>query len=136
MALQCEHGIKKSKILLAFCSLIRTFAVGFEKSMVCRDGGMVDTRDLKSLGYCSCAGSSPARGTHLRKGFAFVAGPFLFLKFFYSLKNSFLWVEIYVSGREMYIAGRKMCISGRAMYVSGRAIENTSIIVLIFLVYL
>ena len=23
----------------------------------------VDTRDLKSLGYCSCAGSSPALGT-------------------------------------------------------------------------
>ena len=27
------------------------------------DGGMVDTRDLKSLSYCSCAGSSPASGT-------------------------------------------------------------------------
>jgi hypothetical protein len=36
----------------------------------------------------------------------------------------------------MYIAGRAMCVSERAMYVSGRAIENTSIIVLIFLVYL
>ncbi len=27
------------------------------------DGGMVDTRDLKSLGHYGCAGSSPARGT-------------------------------------------------------------------------
>jgi hypothetical protein len=36
----------------------------------------------------------------------------------------------------MYIAGRAMCISERAIYVSGRAIENKSIIVIIFLVYL
>ena len=26
----------------------------------------VDTRDLKSLGYCSCAGSSPASSTGLK----------------------------------------------------------------------
>ncbi len=26
-------------------------------------GGMVDTRDLKSLDHCDCAGSSPAPGT-------------------------------------------------------------------------
>ena len=24
---------------------------------------MVDTKDLKSFGYCSCAGSTPVRGT-------------------------------------------------------------------------
>ena len=29
----------------------------------CSDGGMVDTKDLKSFGYCSCAGSSPAPST-------------------------------------------------------------------------
>ena len=27
------------------------------------DGGMVDKRDLKSLGHNGCAGSSPARAT-------------------------------------------------------------------------
>ena len=31
----------------------------------CPDGGMVDTRDLKSLGHCDCVGSSPTRGTNL-----------------------------------------------------------------------
>ena len=31
---------------------------------VCRpDGGMVDTKDLKSFGHYGCAGSSPAPGT-------------------------------------------------------------------------
>ncbi len=29
----------------------------------CPDGGMVDTGDLKSPGYCSRAGSSPVPGT-------------------------------------------------------------------------
>ena len=29
----------------------------------CSNGGMVDTRDLKSLGHCGCAGSSPASST-------------------------------------------------------------------------
>ncbi len=28
------------------------------------NGGMVDTKDLKSFGYCSCAGSSPASSTN------------------------------------------------------------------------
>ena len=31
--------------------------------MPCSNGGMVDTKDLKSFGYCSCAGSSPASST-------------------------------------------------------------------------
>ena len=30
------------------------------------DGGMVDTKDLKSFGHCGCAGSSPAPGTEKR----------------------------------------------------------------------
>ena len=30
----------------------------------CRNGGMVDTRDLKSLGHNGCVGSSPTFGTH------------------------------------------------------------------------
>ena len=29
----------------------------------CRNGGMVDTRDLKSLGHYGCVGSSPTFGT-------------------------------------------------------------------------
>ena len=29
----------------------------------CSNGGTVDTKDLKSFGYCSCAGSSPASST-------------------------------------------------------------------------
>ena len=37
--------------------------IRFPKGVCCRDGGMVDTRDLKSLGHSGCAGSSPARGT-------------------------------------------------------------------------
>ena len=40
-----------------------TFAGAKRKMSACRDGGMVDTRDLKSLGHSGCAGSSPARGT-------------------------------------------------------------------------
>lgn|GEM_PF-6247082 len=31
--------------------------------LVCLDGGMVDTRDLKSLGQFGCVGSSPTLGT-------------------------------------------------------------------------
>ena len=71
---------------LVLCSLIRIFAGELRNSparmggtlaksklsalglhhpckVCCRDGGMVDTRDLKSLGHNGCAGSSPARGT-------------------------------------------------------------------------
>ncbi len=39
---------------------------------------MVDTRDLKSLGPCARAGSSPAPGTSKIKGLAVMAGPFVF----------------------------------------------------------
>ena len=72
---------------MVLCSLIRIFAGELRNSparmgdtlaksklsalglhhpckVCCRDGGMVDTRDLKSLGHNGCAGSSPARGTH------------------------------------------------------------------------
>ena len=35
----------------------------FEPKYVCPRGGMVDTRDLKSLGLVGRAGSSPAAGT-------------------------------------------------------------------------
>ena len=44
---------------LAVYQIFHTFATTYG----CRDGGMVDTRDLKSLGHNGCAGSSPARGT-------------------------------------------------------------------------
>ena len=40
------------------------------------DGGMVDTRDLKSLGHCGCAGSSPALGTLARKAVKFFSPVF------------------------------------------------------------
>ena len=33
------------------------------RSHSCPDGGMVDTKDLKSFGFYGCAGSSPAPGT-------------------------------------------------------------------------
>ncbi len=33
------------------------------QDMVCRGGGMVDAKDLKSFGLIACAGSSPALGT-------------------------------------------------------------------------
>ena len=35
------------------------------------DGGMVDTKDLKSFGHCGCAGSSPAPGTERDKSLFF-----------------------------------------------------------------
>ena len=34
--------------------------------MVCPDGGMVDTKDLKSFDPKGCAGSSPVLGTNLK----------------------------------------------------------------------
>ena len=57
-------------------AFLRTFAVGNARAhgphalfpQGCLDGGMVDTRDLKSLGHNGCAGSSPARGTDKYKG--------------------------------------------------------------------
>ena len=48
-----------SSLFTLFC----IFAHAKRKKSACRDGGMVDTRDLKSLGHNGCAGSSPARGT-------------------------------------------------------------------------
>ena len=57
---------KKSKNKFGFLLTYSYLCTRIVQSLRCRDGGMVDTRDLKSLGYCSCAGSSPARGT-LRK---------------------------------------------------------------------
>ncbi len=45
---------------------MRYLCGGFPETMACPDGGMVDTRDLKSLGLYGCAGSSPAWGTKRR----------------------------------------------------------------------
>ena len=45
---------------------MRYLCGGFPETMARPDGGMVDTRDLKSLGLCGCAGSSPAWGTKRR----------------------------------------------------------------------
>ena len=42
---------------------MRYLCGGFPETLVRPDGGMVDTRDLKSLGLYGCAGSSPAWGT-------------------------------------------------------------------------
>ena len=38
----------------------------YQQSGSCPRGGMVDTRDLKSLGLIGRAGSSPAVGTRFR----------------------------------------------------------------------
>ncbi len=45
---------------------MRYLCGGFPETMARPDGGMVDTRDLKSLGLYGCAGSSPAWGTKRR----------------------------------------------------------------------
>ena len=45
----------------------------------CSDGGMVDTKDLKSFGHCGCAGSSPAPSTEDASNEA---------SFFYSLREN------------------------------------------------
>ena len=50
-----ESEMKRSSIRTSFF---------IQAHPLCRNGGMVDTRDLKSLGHCARAGSSPASGTH------------------------------------------------------------------------
>ena len=50
-----EHNL--AKVGVASSSLV------FRSPLGCSNGGMVDTRDLKSLGHCGCAGSSPASST-------------------------------------------------------------------------
>ena len=51
-------GIKKK---VYFCAVIFGWHVHWK--MCCHGGGMVDTRDLKSLAHCGRVGSSPTRGT-------------------------------------------------------------------------
>ncbi len=63
-----EHNL--AKVGVASSSLV------FRSPLGCSNGGMVDTRDLKSLGHCGCAGSSPASSTRKPfkqnlKGFSF-----------------------------------------------------------------
>ena len=49
---------KKRRKVLLFSTFFSLYI-----QTLCRNGGMVDTRDLKSLGHCARAGSSPASGT-------------------------------------------------------------------------
>ena len=56
---------------------MRYLCGGFPETMARPDGGMVDTRDLKSLGLCGCAGSSPAWGTK-RRASSFLPSVFVF----------------------------------------------------------
>ena len=54
----------------------------------CSDGGMVDTKDLKSFDYCSCAGSSPAPSTQgsfsvLLESSLFLYLELIFLRLYY-----------------------------------------------------
>ena len=56
---------------------MRYLCGGFPETMARPDGGMVDTRDLKSLGLCGCAGSSPAWGTK-RRASSFLSSVFVF----------------------------------------------------------
>ena len=53
-----ESEMKRSSIRTSFF---------IQANPLCRNGGMVDTRDLKSLGHCARAGSSPAFGTKHKK---------------------------------------------------------------------
>ncbi len=48
-------------MFIFFCTFARVNKSG------CRNGGMVDTRDLKSLGHNGCVGSSPTFGTVFSK---------------------------------------------------------------------
>ena len=53
-----------SKIIQHTLHIIQQNFVSLQpQNQGCRNGGMVDTRDLKSLGHNGCAGSSPAFGT-------------------------------------------------------------------------
>ena len=55
---------------------MRYLCGGFPETMARPDGGMVDTRDLKSLGLYGCAGSSPAWGTK-RRASSFLSSVFV-----------------------------------------------------------
>ena len=54
---------KKGQKDYTFLEKSCTFAPAYQKRS-CRSGGMVDTRDLKSLGHCAHTGSSPVSGTY------------------------------------------------------------------------
>ena len=55
-----EHNL--AKVRVASSSLVFRSPFPF---LGCSNGGMVDTKDLKSFGHCGCAGSSPASSTRL-----------------------------------------------------------------------
>ena len=59
-----EHNL--AKVGVASSSLV--FRSFLHKG--CSNGGMVDTRDLKSLGHYGCAGSSPASSTRKKNSSA------------------------------------------------------------------
>ena len=59
------ENLQKTQLSINFASLNSPWALCLRgrATEVARMVESVDTRDLKSLGYCSCAGSSPAPGT-------------------------------------------------------------------------
>ena len=54
------HDTAKMLIFAALLCRPPAPIAGLAHIKSCSDGGMVDTKDLKSFGHCGCAGSSPA----------------------------------------------------------------------------
>ena len=54
---------RKYKIENLKYTAIKSYILNFKFKMTCRCDGMVDIADLKSVGHCARAGSSPAIGT-------------------------------------------------------------------------
>ena len=65
--MNCYFHIKRGDLIKKslFCIHLTEFFVTLhaKQKSGCRNGGMVDTRDLKSLGHNGCVGSSPTFGT-------------------------------------------------------------------------
>ena len=64
-----EHNL--AKVRVASSSLVFRSPFPF---LGCSNGGMVDTKDLKSFGHCGCAGSSPASSTYLNANNLIMSG--------------------------------------------------------------
>ena len=57
---------------MSWAARVPAFVRRFDRS---RNGGMVDTKDLKSFGHCGCVGSSPTFCTVDGRGFINEASP-------------------------------------------------------------
>ena len=68
MAAKCiqVNNQKNNCMLTGFDLSLHSQKIKPLSTRLCRpNGGMVDTKDLKSFGHCGCAGSSPASGTEI-----------------------------------------------------------------------